>query len=98
MTSMCDFGSKKWIKYQNNVRNVFRDIKIPLENIMGHWNGIVWSIFEKSPKNMVGATFFLGGGVKKKFPYGVKRLWIFYVFLCLLSPSEKALNFLYFSV
>ena len=38
-TSECDLKSKKWIKYQNNVTKVFRDIKLPLENIMGHWNG-----------------------------------------------------------
>ena len=30
MTSECDLGAKKWIKHRNNVRNVFRDIKLPL--------------------------------------------------------------------
>ena len=29
------FGVEEVDKYQNNVRNVFRDIKLPLENIMG---------------------------------------------------------------
>ena len=31
----CDSGSKKRIRYQNNVRNVLRDVKSLLENIMG---------------------------------------------------------------
>ena len=36
ITSEHNLGSKKQIKYQNNVRNVFRDTKLPSENIMGH--------------------------------------------------------------
>ena len=35
-------------KYQNNVISMFRNTKVPLENIMGHWDYIVcslWRIF-----------------------------------------------------
>ena len=34
----------KWIKHPNNVRNMFRDIKLPLENDVGHWNDLFWSL------------------------------------------------------
>ena len=30
MASECDFGTKMWFKYKNNIGNVFRDIKLPL--------------------------------------------------------------------
>ena len=36
MSSECDWGAKKLMESPNNVRNVLRDIKLPLENIMGH--------------------------------------------------------------
>ena len=39
ITSEHDLGPKKRIKYQNNVRNVFRDVKLPSENIMRHCDG-----------------------------------------------------------
>ena len=57
MTSECDLGAKKWIKYQNNVRNVFRDIKLPLGNDMGHWNCIFWSLWKKIEKMRSGPRF-----------------------------------------
>ena len=60
MTSECGLGAKKWIKYQNNVRNVFRDIKLPLGNDMGHWNGIFWSLWKKFQKKITRSQF-LGG-------------------------------------
>ena len=42
MNSECDSGAKTWIKFPNNVRNVLRDIKLPLENIMRHlgWQNV----------------------------------------------------------
>ena len=48
MTSECDLGAKKWIKQFNNAGNVLRDIKLPLDNDMGHWNCIFWSLWKKS--------------------------------------------------
>ena len=63
LTSEVDFRSKKWIKYQNNVRNVFRNIKLPLGNDMGHWNGIFWSLWKKVQKKYLDATFW--GGKKQ---------------------------------
>ena len=43
MSSECDSGAKKLMEFQNNVRNVLRDIKLPLENIMKHlgWQNVV---------------------------------------------------------
>ena len=41
--SECDYESGKWIKYQNHVRNMFRDTKLPLANDMRHWNDLFWS-------------------------------------------------------
>ena len=43
MSSECDSGAKKLIKFQKNVRNVLKDIRSPLENIMGHlgWQIVV---------------------------------------------------------
>ena len=39
ITSEDHLGLKKLIKYQNNVRNVFKDAKLPSENIIGHFDG-----------------------------------------------------------
>ena len=64
LTSECDFGSKKWIKYQNSVRNAFGNIKIPLGNDMGHWNGIFWSLWKNPPPKNASVPV-LGG--KKNF-------------------------------
>ena len=50
MTSECDLGAKKWIKYQNNVRNVFRDIKLPFGNDMRHWDDVFLSFLQKIQK------------------------------------------------
>ena len=52
---------------KKNVRNVFRDIKLPLGNDMEHWNDIFWSLWQKSKK--IQKHDVLGGGKKKKkFP------------------------------
>ena len=69
-------------KCENNVRNVFRDIKLPLGNDMGHWIGLFWSILTEilqKPKK----SAFRGGGEKKTFPHGGGG------FLCLFFQSEK---------
>ena len=42
------------------IKNVFSNLKLTLENIMDHWNDLVWSIFEKVQKNKSDARF--GGG------------------------------------
>ena len=60
MPSEVDYGSKKWMKHRNNVRNVFRDIKSPLGNDMEHLNGIFWSLWKKIQKMRSGPGF--GGG------------------------------------
>ena len=52
MTSECDFVFIKWRKYQNNVRNVFRDIKLPLENDIRPWDGIFLSLWKKAQKKI----------------------------------------------
>ena len=44
---------------------MFSNLKLTLENIMDHWNDLVWSILKKVQKNLSNARF---GGVKKKFP------------------------------
>ena len=53
---------EKCVKCKNNIKNVFSNLKLTLENIMDHWNDLVWSIFEKVQKNMSGPRF--GGGKK----------------------------------
>ena len=52
MNSECDSGAKTWMKFPNNVRNVLRDIKLPLENIMGH---LGWQNVATLEKNWFGA-------------------------------------------
>ena len=52
------------MKCENNIKNVFSNLKLTLENIMDHWNDLVWSIFEKVQK--IGPMLDLGGG--KKIP------------------------------
>ena len=39
--SECDLGAKKRMKYQNNIRDVFRHTKFPLGNEMIHWNELL---------------------------------------------------------
>ena len=54
MSSECNSGAKKLIEFPNNVRNVLRDIKLPLENIMGHLGWQIVVTLEKTglrPKN-----------------------------------------------
>ena len=48
MSSKCDLGENLWIQFHNNVRNVLRDIKLPLENIMGH---LGWQTVNTLEKN-----------------------------------------------
>ena len=67
LTSECDYEFKKCIKYQNNARNVFRDIKIPLGNNMGDLNNLFEPISEEIHKKNPKSDF--GGGGKKKFPF-----------------------------
>ena len=55
MTSVCEFGLKKRIKYHNNTTIVFKDIKLPLEKIMG---ALEWHIFVTLDKT------------SKKLPFG----------------------------
>ena len=42
--SECDLGTKKRMKYQNNIRDVFRHTKFPLGNEMIHWNELLQSL------------------------------------------------------
>ena len=44
-------GVEKCVKCENNIKNVFSNLKLTLENIMDHWNDLVWSIFKKVQKN-----------------------------------------------
>ena len=37
-----NYQVKKWMKCRNNLRNVFRDIKLPMGNDMDHWKDLFW--------------------------------------------------------
>ena len=54
---------------KNYIKNVFSNLKLTLENIMDHWNDLVWSIFEKVQKDKSDARF--GGGTSFCSPKNV---------------------------
>ena len=50
MTLYCNYESKKWIKISKNIENVFRDMKLPLENNMRPWKDLFLLIIEHTIK------------------------------------------------
>ena len=44
MIGEIEYGVKKWMKCQKNLRSVFRDLRLPLGNDMEHGKDLFWEI------------------------------------------------------